>query len=318
MKVVIIGAGLAGSVASGAFAGEHPVNYDASDIRPMPKHKAVMRLRDPTVARYLGVHVEPVTVWKAVSIEGFLYEMADIRTNNMYSLKLYGELGERSLKTLGRVDRWLLEGVPLPRETYWLHELTKVGDSDGKLYFNHGAQETVVEYDVCISTIPMEIMLRACGMDYLETFRAEPISVWTGTLKLESTLHQTIYFPGPDTPVYRATIQGKQVIIECINSQTPMLGDIMDSFGVKVDDFAKLPEESQQPMGKMQTINDDSRRQYIYELTERFNIYSFGRYAIWKPIRADHLVTDIEQIKALVKVVNRASGSYERSRARLS
>jgi hypothetical protein len=51
-------------------------------------------------------------------------------------------------------------------------------------------------------------------------------------------------------------------------------------------------------------------------LTDRFGIYSLGRYAIWKPIRADHLVQDVEKIKQLAKLSSVSAG-YERNRARI-
>ena len=47
-------------------------------------------------------------------------------------------------------------------------------------------------------------------------------------------------------------------------------------------------------------VDDDARKSLIYELTDRFGIYSFGRFATWKPIRTDHLVGDIDVVKKLM------------------
>ena len=314
MKVVIIGAGLAGSVASGAFAADKPVNYDMQQPREQNRHQAVMRLRDVNVAKYLGISVEQVTVWKAVAWGDQLYEVADMRMNNLYSLKLYAELAERSLRTLGRVTRWLIEGVPLPREVRWGHKLVSV--EDGQLTFTDRSGGIGVDYDICISTIPMPVMLQAAGIPFTEQFRSHPIYVWRGKLGVQCSLHQTIYFPDPGTPVYRATVQGKQVIIECIDDTPIDLAKVLWFFGLEREDLVNDPMMTEQPMGKMNAINDDERRRYIYELTDRYGIYSLGRYAIWKPIRADHLVQDVDKIKRLAKLSS-ASAGYERNRARI-
>lgn len=330
MRVVIIGAGLAGSVASGAFAALNPTNYDKRAPTDEARHKAVMRLRDANVAKYLGIDVEPVTVWKAVAWENRLYETADMRMNNQYSYKLYRELGERSLRSLGRVKRWLVEGSPLPRKTHWNHKL--VGVLDGQLMFETREHDSpvvreVVDYDVCISTMPMPMLLKAASIRFTERFECRPIWVWHGTLHIPSTLHQTIYFPGMDTPAYRVTIQGRKVIIESISDGKIDVDRLMWHFGLGSDDFDVQPkwdpenqvkfEMFRQSMGKMVAIDDNARRQYIYELTDRFRIYSLGRFAIWKPVRADHLVQDIDKIKRLVKLGG-ASAGYEHNRARIS
>lgn len=329
MKVVIIGAGFAGSIASGAFAADGPINYDQSAATDEPKHKAVMRLRDANVAKYLGTHVEPVTVWKSVAWDGQLYEVADMRMSNQYSLKLYGELGERSLRSLGRVERWLMAGVPRPYITHWDHKLVSV--TDGHLVFEVKVTDKLASiaesqsYDICISTIPMPILLKAAGIKFDEKFECRPIWVWTGTLIHHSSLHQTIYFSDDTTPVYRATIQGRKVIIESIDDSKINIDEIIWHFGLWTEDLQTLPNRApedevklemfKQPMGKMIAIDEDARRQYIYELTDRFGIYSFGRYAIWKPIRTDHLVQDIDKIMRLAKLSHTVV-DYRRSKAR--
>jgi hypothetical protein len=52
--------------------------------------------------------------------------------------------------------------------------------------------------------------------------------------------------------------------------------------------------------GKIACENDDYRRALILHMTEKYNIYSFGRYAIWKQIRADRLLGDIEKIRKMI------------------
>ena len=68
-----------------------------------------------------------------------------------------------------------------------------------------------------------------------------------------------------------------------------------------VQDF----ECHRQPFGKIGCSDDSLRRALILKLTEKFGIYSFGRYAIWKPIRADELIDDIEKIRRMINVSER-------------
>ena len=315
MNVLIIGAGMAGSVASGAFGVYAPVNYDLRAGNEESEHKAVMRLRDVNVAKYLGVQVEPITVWKSVADEDRLLESADIRLNNLYSLKLYGELGERSLRSLGRVQRWLIRGVPRPRDTQWNHRLVKL--TPGLATFKCMGEYHEYSYDVCISTIPMRFALEAAGYHISRAqFESKSIYVWTATVKHKCTLHQTIYFPIFGTSVYRATLQGQQFIIESIDDAKLCISDVAWYFGLEEEDFEDI-KMHQQNMGKLVPIDEHMRHQYIYELTDRFNVYSLGRYAIWKPIRADHLVGDVEKIHQLASL-SRNAMLYERNKTKAS
>jgi hypothetical protein len=56
-------------------------------------------------------------------------------------------------------------------------------------------------------------------------------------------------------------------------------------------------------MGKIEAINDDERKALLLELTDKFNIYSLGRYAIWKDsVGADAVAHDLERIYQMISV----------------
>ena len=57
---------------------------------------------------------------------------------------------------------------------------------------------------------------------------------------------------------------------------------------------------TKQPGGKLNYANERKRKQLIWQLSEKFRIFSLGRYAIWKPIRSDQAVADLEVIKRLM------------------
>lgn len=300
MKVVIIGAGIAGAVAAGALSSYQPEVYDgAKDEQQSRKHKAVMRLRDASISRYLGVGTTKIQVYKAIAVEGSIQLASDARLNNMYSLKTYGMLGARSLGSTGLVDRFIMDddfSIKGVHYDSWL-----MGIEGGKLSFA-GVGAHGVEYDVCISTIPMPVMLKACGLSSRLSFEHLPVFVYRGMLTVPSTVHQTLYFPSDNTPIYRATIQNEGVIIESMSSLAPVdISSVMRCFGLRQHHYTMDAMPHKQEMGKMLPVDDTMRKRHILELTEKFGIYSLGRFAIWKSIRADHLVQDIELIKAMIK-----------------
>jgi hypothetical protein len=85
-------------------------------------------------------------------------------------------------------------------------------------------------------------------------------------------------------------------MMECVNGWNPDEREaILTCFGL--DEGQVGPTEVyKQEHGKIKCINDDVRRAVIMDLTERFGIYSFGRFAVWRSLRADQLAEDIERI----------------------
>ena len=43
------------------------------------------------------------------------------------------------------------------------------------------------------------------------------------------------------------------------------------------------------------------RKEIIFELTNKYSIYSFGRFATWRNITADRLIHDIEIVGSLMQ-----------------
>lgn len=297
MKIVIIGAGLAGSMAAGAFSSYNPVVIDAAS--GPRKHTAVMRLRDPNIGKLLGIPLEEITVQKGIYNEDNI-----LKANNQYSLKLYRELGKRSLLELGEVKRYLMRDSFTHKEIYWNKMV--IGIKSGYIITQDDeGDEFNVAYDICISTIPMPVILDACMLPRKKKFfRYEPIYVYRSKLKTKSSIHQTLYIPNIACAPYRMTIEGEDVIIESIMSsdEDAFLNMLIENgFGIS-GDLLHDWEVSEIPYGKIIKIGDDIRRYLIMKLTRDFNIYSLGRHAIWKPIRADHLLKDIDKIAHMIRV----------------
>lgn len=299
--VVILGAGIAGRIAAKSLAYLNPIVFDAATPTGTgyDKHMAIMRLRDPALCSLLGCEFKTVDVWKAVVRRNSITETPNIRDNNLYSLKLYGRLGARSLTQLGWAKRHVITKMPHQTAEYG-KKLVKI--MDGGLVFADGG---LVSYDICVSTIPMPAMIASTGSIVPDgVFDAKPVTVLTGHFPLCSDVNQTLYYPDPETPLYRASIEGQRFIIEIIGQPIDVELDLavyrcQRTFGVKFPPVSSM-KRTVQKLGKMSTMPDDSRKKTIINLTKKFNIYSFGRFAIWKPIRADHLIDDIDKIKRMI------------------
>jgi len=61
-------------------------------------------------------------------------------------------------------------------------------------------------------------------------------------------------------------------------------------------------ERKKQNYGKLVSIDDDIRKAIIMELTDKYRIYSLGRFAVWKNVRTDDLISDLKRIKEMITV----------------
>jgi len=300
MKIVIIGAGIAGSMAAGAFSSYNPIVIDATS--GPKKHTAVMRLRDPNVGKLLGVPLEEIIVQKGIYCEDNI-----LKANNQYSLKLYRELGKRSLLELGDVKRYLIKNNFTPR---WIHLDRKVIEIKPGWVTAQNLKEEKFKLacDICISTIPMPQMLKILKISFEKSwgdyFKYEPVFVYRSKLKVKSSIHQTLYIPNIACSPYRMTIEGEDIIVESSSAadEEGFLNMLIENgFGVKKDQLYDWTVHKMQ-YGKIISIDDDVRRYLIMKLTKDYNIYSLGRHAIWKSIRTDHLLKDIDKIAHMIRI----------------
>ena len=64
-----------------------------------------------------------------------------------------------------------------------------------------------------------------------------------------------------------------------------------------------------QVFGKISEIDEYKRQQYIYMLTSEFNIFSIGRFSVWRPkLMLDDIIHDISVIDNLI-----TKTSYQKS-----
>ena len=325
-SVLVIGAGIAGTVAARALSRYQVTVVDA---RPsVPLHGAVLHLRDPSVAKYLGVPVREVCVRKEVFYNGHLWSEPSIHLNNLYSLKLYGQLGRRSLNDLGEVKRWIIDGEIPELENCRLGTRVSSLSTEGdpavtgevvKAVFSPTRGAKSEYFDWIVSTAPMETNFKITGLDPVspDSFGSRPIFFTRYKLRCISNVHQVIYFPDPeDGPVYRAAIDDCTLIIEGIGDISAIsVETVLKAFGLRGFNLIRIPEPESTGeirFGKISVMPEIERRANILRLTRSAKLFSFGRHAIWKPIRSDHLPEDIDKILKLMESTE-AMRNYEQS-----
>lgn len=306
---VIFGAGLTGLLAAHAWPTASII--EKSPTPPTP-HRALLRFRSDAVARLTGVEFRKVRVRKGIWWDSF--QAPSIALANHYSAKvLDGRLdADRSIWNVEPADRYvapdtlheqLIEAV-LPR--------LRLGIDVAEHPTNFGSNAPRM-----VSTIPLPVLIKDVLNDYdpgLEFFRA-PISV-TRFRVPKADLYQTVYFPHPAMSVYRASMTGDVLIIESIAGaihpdeiSPDDLHEVLQAFGLQqsIDSLGTV----EQKYGKIAPISDAVRRELLFRITHDYNIYSLGRFAIWRNILLDDVVQDIDVIKRLMK----SGSAYDHRRA---
>ena len=286
----IIGAGLAGLIA--AHAWPRATIVEASP-QPTANHRALLRFRTDAVARLTGIEFRQVRVHKGIVLEGE-FVAPSIRAANLYARKVLGHAkGDRSIWNLDPVDRFIAPDT--------LYEQLVVAASDRIVWGTKATFQANDAQHKVVSTAPLPVTLRAVGIEPAVEFRRAGIRVMRWRVP-GVALCQTIYFPGDETPVYRASFTGNTLIAELVEGrdidEVDVLIDLGAAFGLHVMDAEPLGEVKQ-TYGKIEPISDIARKDFLFRLTHEHGIYSLGRFATWRNILLDDVVDDISVIKRL-------------------
>ena len=306
----IIGAGLAGLIAAHHFRGAYV--YEAGERKE--GHKALLRFRTDEVSRIVGVPFKAVTVDKGIYYKGELHDRCNVQLANQYAIKVTGRVAGRSIWSLDRVTRYIA-----PEDLYERLVGKLVGEH--RLHFNapvEGVNEWEKHERDTINTAPLPVILKACGMDVPAlNFDKAPIDVLRYRIP-GCDVYQTLYFPANDLRTFRASITGDLLIIEMMTgdhpphefvwahrSATDELFYVAEAFGLQdiVDSFECLGSVEQQ-YGKIISLPDEHRHAILYELTQRFGIYSIGRFATWRNLLLDDVAQDLRVVERLIHASN--------------
>jgi hypothetical protein len=299
----ILGAGLAGMLA-GVMNGGATI-LEAGDKIP-DNHHAVLRFRTDNISRVTGLPFKKVKVYKGIWHEGFEAPLSP-RMANLYSRKVSGVYGERSILNLDPVERFIPE-VNLPAALgEMLRGRIKLGER--VVYVDKSTIQTQGwGYDrigsPIINTIPLPILIKATSYNHsfpdIEDFKSKP--VYSARVKVPGAdIHQTIYYPDPEMGVYRASMVGDTLIVESVNSlwNTFDMDRVAESFGFPCDSLEDVLPKSE--MGKLNSIDEEVRKRTLFNLSTDLNIWSLGRYACWRQsILLDDVYNDILAIRRMM------------------
>lgn len=295
---MIVGAGLTGLIAAHAWPQALVVEAVSG---PTGSHHALLRFRSDAVARLTGVEFRRVTVRKGIWSCGTFQE-PNLRLANLYARKVLGERRLTAERSIWRVDA--AERFIAPDDLYE-QLVDAVGD---RIVWGEPYTPTRRDAAWVVSTAPLPVMLELCPLDGVEDLDAQFCRTAIRVRRWRAPrvdLFQTVYFPDPETPLYRASITGSLLIVEEVIrfglAEPEPLRWIEDAFGLDVADMDPL-DDAQQSYGKVDPLPDDLRKRLLYGLTTQHGIYSLGRFATWRNILLDDVVNDIAVIKRLMRM----------------
>lgn len=283
----ILRAGITGCLAG--IMNPNSVIFDTD--KEVIRHKAILRFRSDTVSKVTNIPFKEINVTKHIYLDGE-YVNPTPYTSNLYSLKVTNGVYKRSITKLEPVKRWLAPNN--------FHELLL--EKCSKRIVKAELKDVKFGVDT-ISTLPLFDLLRHLNIDSDITIEENFNEVYVTTILIDDCdVNQTVYFPGFETPVYRASIECDRLIIESIDRVDD--GDIiyvLDSFGVNIPEMTDLYQLNyKQKIGKIAPVDDSKRKDIIFRLTRDYHIYSLGRTAIWKNILLDDCIQDIQRISAMI------------------
>jgi hypothetical protein len=280
----IFGAGLAGLLA--AYHWQDAIVYEARSREDI-SHKALLRFRTPAVGDAVGIPFKKVTVHKGIWYKDTFVE-PNIWLANAYSQKVIGCLADRSIWDTNSVERYIAP------EDFIEQLIKRCGD---RIRWRCPATEKMFDEDEpIISTVPMKIVHDwLVGDDIVFSFKEIIVKRWRIP---DADVYQTIYFPQPDTNLYRASITGDLLIAEYIHHADDY--NFFKAFNISPNACNLLHKVAHQQYGKINEIDEEWRKYFIYRLTVDKNVYSLGRYATWRNILLDDVLKDISVIRKML------------------
>jgi hypothetical protein len=306
MKFTVIGAGMAGLLAAAILRDECEAVIEKQDAIPN-NHSALLRFRSSVVGDALNIPFREVSVMKSLVSTG-----NPVRDAIAYSMKTNGTASLRSIMSAeGKIEKRFI--APPDFISKMAAKVT------APIHF--GMDWVAGAKCAEISTIPMPLL-----MDKL-SYQPRPKFPYVEGWVLRATLEDcdvcaTLYFPGDDEWAYRASITGNQLIIEYTDDKfsdddtrirsalKPIAYKMMKHFGLRSHQLKDDPILKRQKYAKILPINDEERKRFILWASEHHGIYSFGRFATWRPgLLLDDLINDLRIIQRIAR-----HGSYDHRR----
>ena len=294
--MIIIGAGLSGLIAANYLRRMEPSVLEAQGEIPN-NQRALLRFRTDEVSRAVNIPFRPVTVRKEILYDGLVLDKPHVSLCNEYSFKVTGKITDRSIWDISPCERYI---APLD----FINRLAK--QCNIRCGVKVDKEMILKHHGPVISTMPMPVLMKMFSWPNIPKFEYKPI--WAFNVHIldpECDIHQTIYYPDVTVPIYRASMTGNKLTIESIEEIKEwgdILSAVLETLGLPQNPLMSNPIVGKQQYGKIVPIEDKIRKEFIYWMTREHNVYSLGRFAIWKQILLDDIVQDIKVIEELIEM----------------
>ncbi len=292
--IKIYGAGLAGLLSANILRKHNPIIYEVQSSLPN-NHAALLRFRTDKVGTSCAIPFKKVKVSKAIKYDQEIYTQPNLFLSNLYSQKVTSAILSRSIDNLDSTERYIAP-----------ENLVSSMANGCEIIYEQGlADWNLLDGSPKISTIPMPTLMKIVGWQDVPEFPSTPIYTQKATIQdIECDIYQTIYYPDPMESYYRVSIIGNVVISEHIQEPENYIGDhimsvLREDFGIKPTKLDNL-KSSAQKYGKIRPINEELRKEFIYEMTSKYRIYSVGRFATWRQLLLDDVVEDIGIVEKFI------------------
>jgi hypothetical protein len=289
MQIEIVGAGLAGLLAGNMLRVRHkPVIFEAQERLPN-NHSAVLRFRSPNVGEQLGISFKKVTMIKAA--QPWSNPIADALA---YAFKNTGTY---------RSDRSIIEGMVTAQRWVAPSDLIKqMSDGLHIKYNNKYEFNAINRSDPVISTVPMPVLMQA--LDYPQHAEFASTSGVNMHAKIANCdAYISLLVPDPAIPISRISITGDDLIVECLGEvdEANTLFTVSTLLGnIPLKNFTNVTFHRQR-YAKIVPIDDRQRKLFMFWATDRFGIFSLGRFATWRPnLLMDDLIQDVKKIASWI------------------
>jgi hypothetical protein len=306
MIVHIAGAGLAGLLAANLLKKLDPQIFERQ-IKLPNNHSAVLRFRTSAIGDVLGIPFREVTLVK--SVHSWKGPVADTLA---YSMKIGGESrSDRSINVGDKVDtRWI---APPNLIEQMSRDIGAINYGTSYPFSTMKGQGVSI-----ISTIPMPTLMDELGWKDKPQFRF--VHGYNISADIERcNAYISLMVPDPAYPFSRISITGSHLIVEIPQLDGSFEVDSLAWAHMAASLLGIDPERItnvrsiRQTYVKILPIDDGLRREFIYWATKEFNIYSLGRFAVWRPgLLLDDLVKDVRLIEGWI---TRRKDHYARARS---
>lgn len=308
--MLIIGAGMSGLLAANMFRKKEVKIIERQDKLPN-NHEALLRFRTKAASDASGISFKKVLVRKQINYHGDIFQQPTIQMANEYCYKVADQYSSRSIWNLDPVHRYIAPSNFISLLAKNCHIEYR---QDAGTYFENIKKHK----QPIISTMPMAALMDFLGWRDKPEFQHK--TIWTVTFNIESPfvdLYQTTYYPNPDLDIYRLSMTGNKVIAEFIRKPQKqyewnkrilsideyLIHFLEHDFGVSPSLYMPV-KESCQKYGKLIPIDDEIRKRFIAWATNKYNIYSLGRWATHRQLLLDDVVKDIHIIDNLINSNN--------------